>query len=244
LRQLFGFVAAIAVLLAVGRVLWLAAERARMEGARVTDGVYAFKTVFALHSLADTDPHLPYATQRVDNSDPSSPALFSWRALVPPIFGEDPRTLDRTASWDSASNMRLRNCRGNILTQHSPADQQTQFLAITGPGTAFGDGTTVPWAIKDLPEDAILIVETRNSGLHWMEPGDFDLRTMPRTINARDGTGISGYYPYGFHVAFADGQYWCLSNEVPFETLEKFFTVGGAEQHDRDELLGPYRYRF
>ena len=73
-----------------------------------------------------------------------------------------------------------------------------------------------------------------------MEPRDFDIRTMPHTINAPDGKGISSGFPGGFHVLFADGTVWFLSDKVPFETLQKFFTVGDAEKHDRETLLGPY----
>jgi hypothetical protein len=76
-----------------------------------------------------------------------------------------------------------------------------------------------------------------------MQPGDFDIRTMPRSINAPDGRGISSRYRYGFHVIFADGEVWGLSHDTPFEELEKFFTIDGAKQHDRDIVLRPYVVR-
>ena len=94
-------------------------------------------------------------------------------------------------------------------------------------------------SLKDVPPDAILIVEVRASGIPWPAPNDFDIRTMPHAINAVDGKGISGRFAGGFHVGFADGV-WFLSDNVPFETLKKFFTVADAKQYDREKLLGPY----
>jgi len=91
-----------------------------------------------------------------------------------------------------------------------------------------------------LPPAAILLVESRSSGIPWPAPGDFDIRTMPRTINAPDGKGISGQIPGGFVVLFADGDAWFMSDKTPFETLEKFFTLAGAKKYDREALLGPF----
>jgi hypothetical protein len=71
-------------------------------------------------------------------------------------------------------------------------------------------------------------------------PGDLDIRTMPRTINGADGHGISSRYAGGFHVLFADWRIWFVSQRVPFDELEKFFTVEGARKYDAEELLGPY----
>lgn len=94
--------------------------------------------------------------------------------------------------------------------------------------------------LRDCESDMILLVESRNSGINWMEPRDFDIRTMPRTINAQDGSGISGHTKYGFHVLFADGEVWRIKHTIPFEELEKFFTQESAKRHDREKVLGPY----
>lgn len=73
-----------------------------------------------------------------------------------------------------------------------------------------------------------------------MQPGDFDIRDMPHTINATDGRGVSGRYPGGFQVLFSDGQVWFLSEKTPFATLAKFFTVGQANECKREELLAAF----
>jgi hypothetical protein len=114
------------------------------------------------------------------------------------------------------------------------------MLAICGPGTAFGCADERPRSLKNLGNNAILVVQVRHSGLHWMQPGDFDIRDMPHTINAVDGHGISSRYPGGFHVLFANGDVWFLSDKIPFATLAKFFTVGEANKCNREKLLGAF----
>jgi hypothetical protein len=177
----------------------------------------------------------------VDNADPESKPLLSWRAQLTHVFNGNQR-VDFQSPWDSPTNSALAGpCYVFCQPEGRKTTGETCFLAITGPGTAFGDGTSPPLAITKIPGDTILIVETRHSGLHWMQPGDFDIRTMPRTINAADGTGIGGAFRDDFLVGFADASYWRLSPQTPFETLARFFTVADAESNDREELLGPYR---
>jgi hypothetical protein len=83
-------------------------------------------------------------------------------------------------------------------------------------------------------------VESRASGIPWPAPGDFDIRTMAQTINAPDGKGMSSRAAHGFHVIFADGQVWFLSERLPFDTLRLFFTMADAQENDRDQVLGPF----
>jgi hypothetical protein len=116
----------------------------------------------------------------------------------------------------------------------------TNVFAITGPGTAFDDEKP-KIRMKDLPPELILLAEVRESGVHWMAPGDFDVRTMPAVCGDPQGKGISGTLPDGFFVAFADGEAWFLSNDTPFEELKKFFTIDECKKHSREKTLGPYR---
>jgi hypothetical protein len=114
------------------------------------------------------------------------------------------------------------------------------MLAICGPGTAFGCVGDQPRSMKGLGTITILVVEVRHSGIHWMQPGDFDIRDMPHTINAADGRGISSRYPGGFHVFFSDGEVWFLSEKISFATLARFFTVDEANNSNRENLLGEF----
>lgn len=64
---------------------------------------------------------------------------------------------------------------------------------------------------------------------------------MPRAINPPDQVGISNIFPDRFHVGLFDGEVWALSSKIPFETLEKFFTIERTRENSREELLLPYR---
>jgi hypothetical protein len=77
-----------------------------------------------------------------------------------------------------------------------------------------------------------------------MAPGDLSLRDSPRVINPPSRVGVgSDYKEAGFGVAFVDGAVWILSDEVPYVTVSKLFTVAGAVKWDREELLGPFALR-
>ena len=144
---------------------------------------------------------------------------------------------------------------------------KARFAAIAGPGTTFDDKVPCRLANPLIKEDiqrsyegaerkarmheyqttieappfTVVLVEVRNSKVHWMEPGgDLDIRTMDHTIGQGTGNDPSGIHPDGFWVGFADGQMWFVSHEIPYKDLAKFFTLAGAREHDRRAVIGPY----
>ena len=155
---------------------------------------------------------------------------------------------DDNQPWDSRANRQTLGL-SSFYTHYEAKDwvahgqlfPETNILAIVGPGTAFGeDRGEGPKPLAGIPSSTIIAVEVRSSGIPWPAPGDLDIRTMPQTINAPDGKGISSRYPGGVFVIFADARVWCLSDKVPFETLKKLFTIVDAKDNDREKLLGPY----
>ena len=208
-----------------------------------------------LRGYSERHGHLPHPlvrpetgalSMRTGRVDGTGPQLYSWRVEIVPFLVEWHGTWDPSRPWDHPANKQLVELSSFYAYDPTPPKTFPHFfpeaniLAITGPGTAFGDGKEPPKAVKDVPPQTILVVETRSSGIPWPAPGDFDIRTMPQTINSPDGKGISSRYADGFHVIFADEWVWLISNKVPFETLKKFFTVAEARKHDREKLLGPY----
>jgi hypothetical protein len=172
------------------------------------------------------------------------PFTCSWRYTIFPLLIGVGKLLQYEEPWDAPVNQSVVNeygaffCLGRGRSDGPIRD--TIALAVTGPGTAFGDGKEPPMPLNEVPAAAILVVEVRASGIPWPAAGDLDIRTMPRTINAPDGKGISGQHEGGFHVIFADQQVWFISDKVPFETIQRFFTVADAMKSDRERLLGPY----
>ena len=250
----------VVLLLAIGtnmvivgmRVARGADEAGRLQATRESFGL----TAWSLRYYNKCHGHLPYPVRRETVGKPTrlgtpngtGKPLYSWRAEVCRYRDNwCQEVLDTSAPWDAATNRRFADfpwqfCYDALVTWDFPKaySKTTSMMAITGPGTAFGCEGEPPKSLKSIPRSTIVVVEVRNSGVHWMQPGDFDIRTMPRTINAADGRGISSRYPGGFHVLFADLEVWFLSDKVPFETLKRFFTLEGAKRNDREKDLGPY----
>lgn len=218
-------------------------------------------TYLGLANYNDAMGSLPYPTRRIApgnassigtwaEQDPTGKPILSWRFSIARFseYSSYPND-DPNKPWNSPENNGWNSFgiwfvddRTRPINPSDPASFHTKIMAITGPGTAFGDGLLERTKkLGEIDGDTILAVETANSGLHWMEPGDFDIRTMPRTINDKSGKGIASRHKTGFHVLFADATVWYLSNKTPFEELEKFFTVEGGKTHDRDAVLGTYR---
>lgn len=254
LRHLFLAATTVVALFGIWSALITPARRAAQRTAW-KDFIYPIRLALANYGTAH-DGQLPPAVLRKANpgddpqglSRPGNKALSSWRFLIAAYLESTGMGVHLNQSWQSPANAGWAKrpqpsyCGGRNFTDASASARDTEIFAITGPGTAWGDGVTEPpHVLSKLPGDTILIAEVRNSGVHWMEPGDFDIRTMPRTLNAPDGKGISSRFTEGFHVGFADGEVWFLSNEVGFERLAKFFTIDGASAHDRERELAPFR---
>lgn len=165
--------------------------------------------------------------------------LYSWRfELIPYTESSDFSYLDFSKAWDVPPNLAMAGtshpyyCFENVAA--SSDDLWTNIFAVIGPGTAFDRRS-----LRHVDSDTILLVETRNSHVHWMQPGDLHIETIPSKIGV-DGR-ICGVFRAGFHVAFADGEVWYLRHSVPFEDLRKFFTVREARAFRREEVLAPYR---
>jgi hypothetical protein len=247
-------IAIAAVLAATGLAVWTVRtvrnrdshRSTRMRLLLVTTGLRGYSQIYG---------HLPHPVLRADaartSTQPGPPngtvrPLYGWRVQIVPFLVEWHGTWDPSRPWDDPANEQLAELSSFFAydaTGPKPFPHffpEANILAITGPGTAFGDGKEPPMALKDVPPQTILVVETRASGIPWPAPGDFDIRTMPQTINAPDGKGISSRNAGGFHVIFADDWVWLLSDKVPFDTLRKFFTIAEAKKHDREKLLGPF----
>lgn len=237
------------------RAMETQAQEADDRAARMRTWVQIQRIGGGLRKVSDREGQLPYPSRRAPyrrgglrkSPNGTGPPLYSWRfsiiwAMLLEYDGNDKLT------WDSPGNRDALEV--SFLYSYENADTwidrgqlfpETNIFAITGPGTAFGDGDSeLPACLAEVPSSAVIAVEVRASGVPWPAPGDFDIRTMPRTINAPDGMGISSRHAGGFHVVFADAHAWFLSDRVPFETLERLFTIAGARANDREELLGAY----
>jgi len=110
----------------------------------------------------------------------------------------------------------------------------TNVMALTGPDTGFD--LRFPDKLEGC-DHLIIVVEVNNSGVHWGEPGDLDIRHLPPDfLKGIDGDGIM--------VLFYDGAIWFIKKDVPLELLKQFFTATGARSHNRNDELIKYAVQY
>ena len=192
------------------------------------------RVLWAIECYKGVHQHLPAAVSR----DAFGRPMCSWRLALEPFLEQLPHSEESIHSgWFAPGNVELLHAAyGQPFTFEDSTEtgstlSRARLAAIVGPGTAFEDEFGFVGA---LPEDVILLIECADSDTYWTQPGDVDVRHVPRTITG----GIDGL---GLHVGFADGAVWYLDKSVPLETLKRFFTVKGARECDREEVLLPYR---
>ena len=144
-------------------------------------------------------------------------------------------------NWDEEPNYSF-HCEEVCWNDNprSPHYNDTSVMALVGPGTAFEtiQDIQVPTLFEAKLQEcragaAILFIEAVNSGVHWGEPGDFDVETVTKEqLFPGDTEGIL--------VAFADWSVWYIERTVPMETLKHFMTIEASKEHDREKELSPY----
>lgn len=168
--------------------------------------------------------------------------MHSWRMLILPYLGEGwPQELyDKyrfDEPWNGPNNGRLAEfkiepycCPSEGRTRDRRFSTMTSYVAVVGPETAWPGAT--PTRRSDFCDSAtatVLVVETVNSGIHWMEPRDLDLSLMAPKVNAEPGPAISSKHRGGAHALFADGGVRVLDWKTPVEELRGALTRDGGE---------------
>jgi hypothetical protein len=178
----------------------------------------------------DTHGQLPDAVTKSESGLP----LSSWRFRVVNFISacKSDRAFD--VAWNSPANREWADMGSSAFSEVGTPN--TFVFAITGKGTAF-DSEMMEGQCPD--DEQIVIVEVLNSKTHWMSPGDFRIQQICDLLES--GSDISPGLSDAFYVGFWDGTVWNLSRQVPCEVIMTFMTKDGAQQHSRDQLLGPYR---
>jgi hypothetical protein len=208
------------------------AVRAARQAAISAQRTNSLKQIgLAIHNFHDAYKQLPQAVRR----DKAGRPLCSWRFQIVPFVEAIMMEVHYEARWDDPVNRWLSSAPFPVYCWSSGKGLSerlhTNVVAITGPGTAFDGDRAV--RVNDIDSDTILAIEIADSGILWMEPGDLAIDQVPESITQ----GVDGY---GVHVLFADGSVCVYRPDVPLEDLKKFFTIEGAKQYDRNEVLGSY----
>ncbi|NLE38522.1 MAG: DUF1559 domain-containing protein [Pirellulaceae bacterium] len=175
-------------------------------------------------------------------ADKDGKPMHSWRVLILPYLGCDDlhKRYRFDEPWDGPNNRKL---HGEIVqifrcpsqqTRRNPNPHTTSYVAVVGPRTAWrGDQPVRLSDFTDALEVTILLVEMKDSGIHWMEPRDLEYPPMPTQINPPSAPGISSYHPAGAIVLFADGSIMYLSDRA--KIIEALLTIDGGEDVPQDD---------
>lgn len=137
-------------------------------------------------------------------SDDGTP-MHSWRVLILPFLERDDyyRRYDFSQPWNSPENLELARSHPEVGREFQcPADLGgsegwTSYVAIVGPDTLWPGSESV--SPKEPPSPtSILLMETTQSGIHWMEPRDLDRDEATRAV------ATPGPHRGWRHVAFGD----------------------------------------
>jgi prepilin-type processing-associated H-X9-DG protein len=174
--------------------------------------------------------------------DSNGKPLMSWRtAILPWLERQDVYSLyhaDR--SWDSPANKQVSQLFFEMFA--CPSDEgatrisnQTSYVAIIGPHTAWGLGKGVKLAdIKDYRSDTLLLVEMKDSGIAWNEPRDLDLNNLPPGLTQQNLLPSLSNHAGGFNAVFADGHEEFIPSTIPWSQFIALTTIDGGESIDRD----------
>ena len=201
------------VLLAVRRALlvacavliltWLvrAVGRAREE-ARAAQCVCNLACLeVALRNYESTYGFLPPAAI----ADPDGKPLLSWRVAILPFIEQESlfKQIKLDEPWDGPNNRRFNFLRPSIFLCPSHVEHAekgfTDYVAVVGSRTLFpGGGKARRRAdIRDDPASTIVVVESMNSAINWMEPRDLEWDRMSFRLNDHSRPSISSNHHYG-----------------------------------------------
>ncbi len=179
----------------------------------------------ALHNYHNHYGSYPPAWVADENGKP----LYSWRVLLLPFLDERPLydsfRLDKP--WDSPHNLNLSLTDLRIYqspdNKHGPGT--TNYVAILGVGPWQGADALSEYELTGNRATSLMFVEQHGEKIHWAEPRDLDISTLPLRINDRSGRGIGSPKGGKAVVAFRDGRAKFVDESLERDNLVKM--LGG-----------------
>lgn len=178
-------------------------------------------------------------------ADENGKPMHSWRVLILPYIERqdlyDAYRFDEP--WDGPNNRKLHNvvidlfkCPGDTEYRDQPT---TSYVAVVGPHVAWAGERGRKWEeFSDGSQDTILLVETANSGIHWMEPRDLVVPLLAKIqkppSNGKPGQGIVANHNGCTVVSFLDGHQSILELDAKPKDIKALLTIDGGE--DTSEL--------
>ena len=212
--------------------LLLPAIQAAREAARRAACVNNMKQLgLAMHNFHDVNKRFP------GYDDPAHPEYkpTSWRVQLLPYVGENYvyQQYDRTQEWDSPTNIVSEDLIGPCYRCPSNTrvgSTDTDYLTLVGPNGVFMEkGSTSIKDIRDGTSNTIMLVESNNSGIHWMEPRDLAIKDAQIVSANSMGQGIKSHHPGVVNVTLCDGSVKSVSQGIDPVVLQSLITRNGGE---------------
>jgi len=209
------------------------------EASRRLHCIHNLRTIgVALHNYHDQNGCFPPPYV----ADAKGKPLYSWRVLLLPYMEQTPlyEQWHLDEPWDSLHNRPLAEQHLEVFrcpSVKSGSQPMTSYLAVIGPGMAWAHGECLTF--EDFTDDknaTIMVVEVRDSQIHWAEPVDLDRAAMSLKINDESRPSISSRHPNLAIVLFVDGSAMTLPASLPEDDVAALLTRGGGESIDRDAL--------
>lgn len=213
-----------------------AIDRGARGAARRTQCKNNLKQIgFALHNYHDAFGCYPPTYVADEEGRP----IHSWRVLILPYLDQTPlyNQYRFDEPWDGPNNRKLHEavvgvyrCPSDPPVSASADANCKNYVAVVGPETIWPGSKSVKRSdITDGPSNTLAVVETANSGIHWMEPRDLHVLQMATTINSPGGQGMSSKHEGGAQGLFADGAVRFFSEKLSAATLRALLTIDGNE---------------
>jgi hypothetical protein len=170
-------------------------------------------------------------------TDRNGRKLHSWRTLILPYLCVDAfyDKLRLDEPWDSPYNHEvLENAKDPLFYFHccsaTNRETETSYMMVVGPNTISNGSSFVGLGdIKDGASSTIMLVEVKNSGIHWAEPRDLDFKDMTFRVNDPVSKGISSYHRGLAYIALCNGSICCICDDIDPKLLKALVTINGGE---------------
>lgn len=235
-RDLVVLVAILGLLLGLAfPALQIAREKAR----RLHCANNLLQIGLALKNYHEVHRQFPPAYQ----ADAQERPVSSWRFAILPFISSNPfyDLYARDEPWNSPGNLRLVQGEGYFYRCPDDGYDQptTNYLAVTGAPTAWPVPASTSLVDFSDPSRSLLVVESANTGIHWLEPRDLEFERLPLTIHAASWLGdssdgsepkaaVSSRHRRGSNVLFADGSLEFLGSDTSAELLKELLVIDRA----------------
>ena len=212
------------LVLMLAMAYWLDPERGSMAFARKTQCVNRLTNI----RLALLNYHAEYGSfPPTWVTDENGKPLYSWRVLLLPYLDLKPLYdlyhLDEP--WDSPQNLQYSRAKLTIFQcpQNKQGPAMTNYVAVLSEhGPWRGAEAVSKDELGELPDGVLFVVEQHGEKIHWAEPRDLDLATLPLHINDDSGHGIGSPHAGGANVSLVkDGKVEFLKDSLSPGELRK-----------------------